>query len=254
MIESEKEIRNRAMLAVLYNSGARPHELIGMRLCDVDLTSNPAHITLTSHKEREGRSRTIAILFAVPYLAQYMELIKDRKPTDKLWIGIGHGKNDGAVLTNHGLIQVVARAAQRAGIKRHVVNYIFRHTHLTWCYLNLPLEMAKYRAGHSKNSREASTYTHFAVDESDRAFLKANGIIKEIKPQERSKIVICPRCKNANQMTSTYCFRCGSALSLEVASAQDTANELLGELMKDPALAKRVSATLERRKQMSERR
>jgi integrase len=179
-----------------------------MRVCDVDTRSNPMHITLTSHKEKEPKSRTIALTFQTQYLKQYMQLVSDKKPTDKLWIGVGRDKNIGAVLTTPALTQIITRASISAGIKRHVVPYLFRHTHLTWCYTHLPLEMAKYRAGHSKNSREASVYTHFAIEDSDKAFMQA---------EQKEGIN-------------------GNGIDLLIPSAQDKMKEFMVEMFKNPAM------------------
>jgi integrase/recombinase XerD len=251
MINASDSLRDKAIVSTLFDSGCRPSELLNMRVCDCDLQSIPAHISLYG----KTGLRSVAVLMCVPYLAQYIESVKYKKPQDPLWTSTGHGTYKSKVISNQGLNQILKRLAAKSGVNKPVSAYLFRHSHLTSISTKIPESALRRRAGWSKSSTMASVYLHVAGREDDKLFMNANGLsdAEHEKPKPQTKI--CPRCKYVNGITASYCGRCGSGLDIaqiiyddEQKKAQEVANELLADMMKDPMLKRRLAQLIASRK------
>ncbi len=75
------------------------------------------------------------------------------------------------------------------------------------------------------------------------AILKIHGIIKEEDTMPQLTSMACPRCKHMNGSTSTFCFRCGMALRVDVAvdiekKRSDIAMALMELVEKEPEIVK----------------
>jgi site-specific recombinase XerD len=113
------ERRDTALLLVLYDTGVRLGELVGMKLEDVDLRDRLAYVTGKGGHTRAVRfgARTAVAL------DRYLRLRRGHKrATDTaLWLG-----QDGP-LSDSGVAQIVARRSREAGLPR-LHAHQFRHT------------------------------------------------------------------------------------------------------------------------------
>ena len=77
MIDAANNDRDKAITALLFDSGIRMGELMSLRVKDVDLSEKLAHITVNG----KTGMRRIPIMFSVPYVTRYLESIKNVKDT-----------------------------------------------------------------------------------------------------------------------------------------------------------------------------
>ncbi len=236
MIKAAKHARDKAIISLLFDSGMRIGELLGMRVKDADLASQPAHVTVNG----KTGMRKIPILFSVPYMAQYLNSIQERRPEDAMWVGTGTWHNTSGP-DYAGIRKMVKDTAKAAGIGKRIYPHLFRHSRATNYANRLTEQQLKQFFGWTGDSRQAATYVHLSGRDIDNAVLEANGF----EPHERSsasrlKAKTCPKCRYDNPIESIYCNRCGAPLSMEIAIAeQKTEAELresLLESVKDPKL------------------
>jgi site-specific recombinase XerD len=117
--------RDRAMLLMLFDSGVRAGELIGLRVGDVDLKDRLAFVTGKGGHVRAvpfGGTTAVAI-------DRYLRLRRAHRHAgqDALWVG-----QDGPMTTS-GLAQVLAKRCARAGLPRlhpHQLRHTFAHLYL----------------------------------------------------------------------------------------------------------------------------
>lgn len=117
--EKAVAVRDRALLAVMWDTGARLGEIVGMKLDHVDFESDPAAILIP--KSKTGRPRTVFMRSrTAKYLVNYLrqrELFEGAE-SDALWLG------KKGPLTDHGVKMLIKRVADDAGIK--VSPHMFR--------------------------------------------------------------------------------------------------------------------------------
>ncbi len=230
MIESSNDTRDKAMIALLYDSGIRVGELLNMRVKDVDLGTEPMHITVTG----KTGMRRIPLMISAPYLGVYMNLLKTRKATDRLWGARGSLINTGRAIDRAGVAMVLKRTARAAGITKRVNPHSFRHARATHYANKLTEQQLKMFFGWTGGSKMAATYVHLSGRDLDNAILEANGMQARTKASEpKLKIVECPRCRYQNGPDMIHCGRCGATLEISLA-------------LKEQELAKHVSEQAEK--------
>ena len=235
MLESATNLRDKAIIAVLFDSGIRAGELLNMTIADVDLTSNPAHIAVNG----KTGIRQIPIMFSVPYMAQYLNLIKKKAPSECLWATIGTWTNKSNKIDHAGLSKIIKEMAVKAGIQKRVYPHLFRHSRASYYANKLTEQQLKAFFGWTGGSQMAATYVHLSGRDIDNAVLQANGAKIDnsvIEPKLKAKV--CRRCQFSNPIESKYCNRCGAPLDatllMEVQNKETDIRQGIAEALKDP--------------------
>lgn len=217
MLKVASNPRDKAIIALLYDSGIRVGELITLRKKDVDINTNLSHITVNG----KTGMRRIPVWFSVPYLSAYLNTIEDLKSGDLMWKTIGSWSNTGRKVDEGAVRKLLKTAARKAGLDKRVYPHLFRHSRASNYANKLTEQQLKAFFGWTGDSRMASTYVHLSGRDIDNAILQANGMKpkeEEIKP--KLIIRICQRCRMDNSVTATFCSRCGAALDISIAMKQ----------------------------------
>ena len=229
--------RVRAVLATLYEAASRPGEVLGLRIRDLEFCKGYAKARVSG----KTGERTIPLVRAIPYLRAWLQV--HPAPSDQdapLFAHVYRGQLK--ALTPGGLSARFRRLRQRAGIKRRIYPYMFRHTRLTELADNdLGEFKMKVLAGWTPNSRMAARYVHLSGRSSVAPILKMEGIEvpEEAQPKESPvKIGMCPGCLTVNEGDALFCLRCGLALDeaagqVERRTVAET-DGLMDALMRDP--------------------
>ncbi|MDX2031983.1 MAG: site-specific tyrosine recombinase XerD [Blastocatellia bacterium] len=162
-LSEDPGIRDRAMLEVLYASGLRVSELVGLRINDIDLDAG--HLTCfgKGSKQRRvplGRS-------AVGYLHQYLparrRLLGDHH-SDLLFID-----PQGVAITRQKFWRLIKSYGESAGVG-HVTPHMLRHSFATALLANgADLRSVQMMLGHSDIST-TQIYTHVTSDHLKSAY------------------------------------------------------------------------------------
>ncbi|NUS52095.1 MAG: tyrosine recombinase, partial [Nocardioidaceae bacterium] len=125
-------LRDRALLEVLYGTGARISEAVGLDLDDLDLTDDPGTVLL---RGKGGKQRMVPVgSFATEAVDAY--LVRARP---ELTDGGGAGRGTPALFLNarggrlsrQSAWTVLAKAAERAGVTAEVSPHTLRHSFAT---------------------------------------------------------------------------------------------------------------------------
>ena len=247
ILDAGKTERDKALISMLFDSGVRVGELLNMKIKDVDLDSNPAHIVVTG----KTGMRRIPILFSVPYVADYLNKAKaTRRPVDYLWERYGKWAPANKALDRAGVAIMLKMAAARAGIEKPINPHAWRHARATYYANRLTEQQLKMFFVWTGGSKMAATYVHLSGRDLDNGVLQANGQKVQELQQPKLQAKVCPRCRTTNGAEMMYCGRCGSAMSIEVAMAQDKRNDVYAEMSRNPEVLKIMAR--EKRKQKRE--
>lgn len=248
MISCANAIRDKALIALLYDAGIRVGELVGMKIKDVNLDSEPAHINV----DGKTGQRRIPILFSAPYLAAYLEIQKDKGQENSLWTSVGSWSNINHAIDNAGISKILKVTAKKAGIEKRIYPHLFRHSRATFYANRLTEQQLKMFFGWTGDSKMVSTYVHMSGRDIDDAILIASG--KKPKESEAPMLTekVCPRCRFANGIDFMHCKQCGAALDPRTLMESEEVEELLGEFMlavvKNPSAIEDVREILKENK------
>jgi len=235
LINSTDKKRDKALIAVLYESGVRIGELLSLRMKHIKFDRYGAQL-LVDGKTGMRRTRIIA---SVSYLQDWInEHPQKDNPDAPLWILEKKVKE-----LNHKDIQrILRKIKKRSGIKKRTNAHNFRHSRATFLANYLTDAVMKEMFGWVQSSKMASVYIHMSGKNVDDALLKLYGIKNEVESDE-SKFLSkkCERCGEENPPTNKFCNKCGMTLDkktmievIEKDMQRRKADEILDKLIQNP--------------------
>lgn len=164
--------RDRIILRILGDCGLRADEVCSLRPESAIRRDRQAYLAVHGKGDRD---RLVPL---PPALARRIEgYIRNGRPADtrskELFVGLRRGRSgDYEPLTTSGVLQLVVRAADRAGIKKRVYTHLLRHSFVTNALRAgmSPLLVAKI-AGHSSLRMIERVYSHLTTDDAYDAMM-----------------------------------------------------------------------------------
>lgn len=209
MIEVAEHPRNKAFIALLYESGARISEIALMSIKSITFDELGAVIVLANGKTG---MRRIRVVYAASFLRQWTDVHPWKNDRDApLWVNLW-AKKVHKPLAYLGFRKVLVEAAQKAGIDKRVHLHLTRHSRATHLAEHMTEQQMKNYLGWTQGSTMAAVYVHLSGKDMDNAVLKMYGMQKEEEMVDRMKPDQCPRCKELNPMNAKFCFKCGMPL------------------------------------------
>lgn len=249
MIRAAYQARDKAMVALAYESGFRIGELLSLPIKNLEFDEYGAKVLVP--EEGKTGMRRIRLVSSVPYLATWIENHPFRDtPEAPLWVKI-HAKSTDDIVYYENALKIFKTLAKRADIKKRIYPHLFRHTRATQLANHLTEAQMDQYFGWIQGSDMPSTYVHLSGRDLEDAILKFNGLNVEEKENEPT-IKKCPRCEKINPNTGRFCLRCGAPLDFEaVMKVEEKRNEmdnvmtiLLKDLLKDPEIQARIENKL----------
>lgn len=169
--------RDRAMLEVLYGSGARVSELIGINITDL-ISSGPGRETITTLKLRGkgGKERIVPLgSYAKTAVENYLVRIrpmlaeKANRTTQALFLN-----SRGSRISRQSVWQIVLDAAKAAGIGQDVSPHTFRHSYATHLLDGgADIRVVQELLGHSYVTT-TQIYTLITIDKIHQTYITAH--------------------------------------------------------------------------------
>jgi len=235
LIRAAKTPRDRAFVAMLYETGCRISELLFVKVKHVRFDEYGACLVV------DGKTgpRRIRVISAVPYLTEWLNAHPDKDdPAAWLWCG-----PHGACFKYTAVLSLVKRLVRRAGLKKHVHPHLFRHSRATFLANHLKEAQMKEYFGWVRASEMAAVYVHLSGRDVDNALLELYGIARDEDEVRKTRLrpKPCARCELTNPATHSFCQRCGHPLDGEVAIRviqeqidRKEADDLLDTMLHDP--------------------
>ena len=153
------DYRNKAMLELMYSSGLRVSELVGLELKDVDLENNFVRCIGKGKKERIVPIGDYAIDYLKKYIYEYRPLLKKGYNTDSIFLN-NHGKE----MTRQGFFLIIKKIAKEKKIDKNITPHMLRHSFATHLLNNgADLRTIQEMLGHS-NISTTQIYTNLTSD------------------------------------------------------------------------------------------
>lgn len=240
LIKHAKNVRDKALIGCLYESGVRVGELLSMTIKNITFDDLGAVILVTG---KTGARRVRCDVFATQ-LQTWLDNHPEQDNRDAfVWASVGNRKK---LMKYSGVRAMLQKCAKRAGVEKRVSPHQFRHSRATHIANHFSDAQMKAYFGWVQSSEMASVYIHTSGKDIDAAFRKLYGKHKEaIKPRESS--IKCPKCQRMSPPNSIRCQTCSHAFTTEaliednnklakMQQGDDVLHKLISELVKVPTL------------------
>ena len=150
-------LRDRAMLEILYASGLRVSELVGLKVTEVSLTEGVVRVTGKGSKTRLVPMGEVAVDWIARYLKESRPLILEKRLSDSMFV-----TKRGSAMTRQAFWYLIKRYALQAGINKTMSPHVLRHAFATHLLNHgADLRVVQMLLGHSDIST-TQIYTHVA--------------------------------------------------------------------------------------------
>ncbi len=173
--------RDRAMLEVMYGSGLRVSEVVGLDLGDADLRAELIRTVGKGNKERLVPMGSQAVSALRTYLRQGRPVLAKRRSSQALFLN-----RRGLRLTRQGCWKLIRQYARRAGIKKALTPHVLRHSFATHLLeRGADLRAVQEMLGHASIST-TQVYTHVTRDRLREVYSRSH-------PRDEMRIPFEPR-------------------------------------------------------------
>jgi integrase/recombinase XerC len=174
--------RDRAFLELLYASGLRVSELVGLTLEQIDLESNEIRVWGKGSKERVVLMGEPAAAALKDYLNQGRVELLGKKKSQALFLN-----RYGQPLPERSVQRILQQYAKKAGIGKRVHPHMLRHTFATHLLDGgADLRVVQELLGHARLS-STQIYTHVTKGQARKVYLAAHPLAREKKDEPTDK-------------------------------------------------------------------
>ncbi len=244
LIDAADHPRDRALIAVLWETGCRASELLLLRIRNF---KNDGEVCFLDLNGKTG-PRRVPIVWCVPHVNHWLSFHPSSKdPQSPLWtlIGSSHKHYN---LQYAPLLHLLKKLTINAGLSKRVHPHLFRHSRATFLASRLTEAQMKHFFGWTQGSDMAAIYVHLSGRDIQDSILQLYGKTSR-KDRVESKIIAANshRCGSENAGESGFHGICGGQAAghavASVSSQLKAYDQLISILLAD----KRVVNALNRR-------
>jgi integrase/recombinase XerD len=234
IMKYEPEIRNKAILALLWDLDARNHEITSLKIRNIRLREHYAEGEIPYNTKTGGGP--ILLTSSFPYVRDWLNKhpfkntpgarlicnLRNGAPIkpEALWTMMKQLRHRIIRMLESGMISNLEEKQKLEYLLRTKKwnPYCLRHSAITYDSDYLPEYAVKKKARWSMNSRQGSRYIKSRMGgDLKRAILAQNGIALENDDELRPKPAVrdCPRCNLVNTLENKYCSKCSYPLTTQ---------------------------------------
>lgn len=214
--------KDRALLALAWESTPRPNELLSLRVGDVDELTQGFRIR--AHISKRRGSAPTRHLYIFTFRAEFNEFWRCHafrdNPEAPLFYREDNTANIGRALTPPGANKMLKKLDRISGVNKNGTLYFLRHGGYTWKRLQgMNPALAGKDMGWTPGGKEDRRYLHLTEEEvmAERLRLASD---QTIDPPQRPRAPQCPFCDAPNSPVDDRCLQCGGTLDVQEALAE----------------------------------
>lgn len=210
--------RDRAFIAMLYETGARIGEIIDLTVGDIEDHKHGRKVVI----DGKTGERRLPLVESTPPINKWLNDHPDPTDDAPLWSQL---RKPEQVSYDYIRQKLLGRAAERAGIDKPVNPHHFRHSRATHLATEFKEAQLCEWFGWVQGSDVPAKYVHLSGRDIDDAYNELHGLSVAEKEEAEDPVQPCPRCEELNEANDRFCSRCGQALDVEAAEELETAEE-----------------------------
>jgi site-specific recombinase XerD len=173
LISNASNKRDRAIIAMLWDLGARIGEILTLRVKDLTFDD----IGLIIHLNGKTGPRRVRAVWSIRFIKEWLTEHSERhNPSAPLFFKLNSKCKQLEFLKYHAFRHTLSKITEKAGINKRIHPHIFRHSRCTYMANHLTEAQMNNYFGWSISSNMSSVYIHLSGRDIDAAILKANGI------------------------------------------------------------------------------
>lgn len=199
-----KNTLDKAIIGILYESGARISEFLNLKIKDVEIDRYGGILMLNG---KTGQRR-IRIVKYVNLLSLWLE--EHPLKNKEAWLWVRELKNGRLKRVGYVYVRNLLRNLSFK-INKRLHPHLFRHSRATELAKYLTESQLKQFFGWTQSSEMASIYVHLSGRDLDDKLLSIYG--KKVEPEKRiMSNIYCLKCGFENLPNAIYCMKCGYPL------------------------------------------
>jgi site-specific recombinase XerD len=229
VIKYEPYKRNKAILSLLWDLNARPHELTLLKVKHIRLREKYGEGEIP-HEAKTGTG-PILLTISFPYVRDWLNEHPFKNESNARLICNLH---NGSPVSPDNIDKIMKQLRQRIirVLECHEINnldernrleyllktkrwnpYCIRHSAITADSDYLPEYALKKKVRWSMNSKQGSRYIKRRMgNDLKQKILEYNGIIPTKDLEKKPSVLSCPRCELVNSIENKYCSKCSYPL------------------------------------------
>lgn len=239
IIENAGNHRDKALIALLADSGLRIGAVASLRIRDIDFTGPATSITINENANVKGASGTTPLTWSEGYIASWLDLHPRRDDDDAPLFHVREGwydaedDADGSLDTQY-VSRRLREIADGADIDRERVNaHNFRKSAISrWIREGMSEQAIKHRAHWDVDTDMFETYSGVRDEELNDQILNHYGM--ESSEETRPDLQQCPRCGTPLKGNEAFCSACAAPLTdRAVAKTEDAEDDIFDSAAAD---------------------
>jgi integrase/recombinase XerD len=224
--EFDAAARDKALIALLRDTGLRLGAVLSFRVGDVDLEPPKATVTINTDANVKGASGARPLTWSRGYLANWMDV---HPRPDNPAVALIHktkdvGPDDDGALRQQYAGRRIAKVAAAAGIDPDRIHaHLFRGTAISdWIRQGASEQKIKHRATLVEDSDVLSRYSLVSDEEMNDEIFADHGLVTDADTDNSPELDQCPQCRTALRGSERFCPGCAAPLSQRAADAVET--------------------------------
>jgi integrase len=234
MLKSAPNPRDKALYALLLDSGLRIGAVGSLRVKDVDVEGRTGKVSLNENANGlKDASGTLPLTWSKGYISNWLDVHPERDNGDAPLFyntsdkDVANKEENDPSLSYYHLQRRLKKMAEDAGVDKDKVNpHNLRKTAITrWIRDGLTEQEIKHRATWVKDSTMFEIYSQITDEEMNQQILDRYGIGEE-EEHSRPELERCSQCRTTLPTpTPRFCPGCGTPLSQKAAESVDEVEE-----------------------------
>lgn len=220
-VDAAKNPRDKALIYMLYETGARIGELIDLTVSDIEDRTNGKKVVI----EGKTGARRLPLVESVPYLNNWLNKHPNPEKNAPLWCKIQQGGPDDQLGYRYIREKILKKNMERADIEKPSNPHHYRHSRASHLATELKEAQLCEWFGWVQGSDVPSRYVHLSGRDIDNAYDQMHGLYEPDEDEQTPDVVECDRCQELNEPSASYCMRCGFALDQETAAEVEEQTE-----------------------------
>ncbi|MFA0823807.1 MAG: tyrosine-type recombinase/integrase [Methanomethylovorans sp.] len=178
LINNASNRRDRAIIAMLWDLGARIGEILTLRVKDLTFDD----IGLIIHLTGKTGPRRVRACWSVKYIEEWLvDHPENHNPLVPLFFKFNYKRKQLDFLKYYAFRNTLSKITAKSGINKRIHPHIFRHSRCTFMANHLTEAQMNNYFGWSRSSTMSSVYIHLSGRDVDAAILRANGMTIDIR-------------------------------------------------------------------------
>lgn len=221
-IAAAQNPRDKALIAVLWETGARIGELLDLTVGDIEDRKHGKKIVI------DGKTgpRRLPLVESVPHINTWLNQHPAPEADAPLWCKLRLSDGEAEPIEyNYIRLKVLQKTAEKAAIDKPVNPHHYRHSRASDLASELKEAQLCEWFGWVQGSDVPSKYVHLSGRDIDDTYDAMHGLYDPTEEDDEPSVRECWRCEELNEPSASFCSRCGAALDRETADEVAVAQE-----------------------------